>query len=381
MTKAGYIVHDLRDMAVARRASSLREAGVTVKLAGFVRRDAAGNDSPLPEGRSLGQTVDGKLGQRAFEVLRNIVAPTDLKAAFQDVDVLIARNLESLMIAARIADGRPLIYECLDIHRLLLSDGPAARLIQVIEGQLLSRCEMVIVSSPAFEREYFARKPNSPPVMLIENRVPEPLVTQKHSVMPDPVGPFTIAWFGMLRCRKSFEVLSRLCLKHEGKVRVLIAGKPSTAEFADFAAMAGDVPNMTFIGPYSPAELPDLYSQCHFAWTIDWFEEGLNSEWLLPNRLYEAASFGVVPIALSGVETGRWLKGRDAGLVVEDIASLDERLEALDSKRYVDLAESVRRIPKIHLINSSGSADRLAATLRSMVDGGPAIGRLAVVPK
>ena len=243
--------------------------------------DAAGAAS-AHEGVSLGKTVDGKLGQRAIEVLRNVALPKRLKAELHDVDVLVARNLESLMMAARIAGSRPVVYECLDIHRLLLSDGLLARFVRAIERHLLSRSELVVVSSPAFEREYFAEKSGGPPAMVLENKVPSSIAAKRKATSPDPDGPFTIAWFGMLRCRKSFRVLSRLCAKYGGKLRVLIAGMPSTAEFDDFAGMVAKVPNMTFVGPYSPEELPDLYSQCHFAWTIDWFEEGLTATGCCP---------------------------------------------------------------------------------------------------
>ncbi|QNE04875.1 glycosyltransferase [Croceicoccus marinus] len=370
MTTVGYIVHDLRDMAVARRTSALRKSGIDVLLAGFVRRDASGETRSVPEGLSLGQTIDGKLGLRAVEVFRNVVSPNRLKEEFRNTDVIVARNLESLMIAARVAGDRPIVYECLDIHRLLLGNGLAGRFIKAVERYLLSRCELIIVSSPAFEREYFAVKPSSPPVMVIENKVPASIASESEAALPNNDGTFTIAWFGMLRCRRSFEVLSRLCKKYDGKLRVLIAGKPSTAEFEDFASMAAKVPNMTFVGPYSAEDLPTLYSQCHFAWTIDWFEEGLNSTWLLPNRLYEAAAFGVVPIALSGVETGQWLKRREAGLIVNDIPSLYKKLEALDGDQYGRLASKVVSIPRSDLVKTSSTGDRLAATIKGLVSGG-----------
>ena len=39
----------------------------------------------------------------------------------------------------------------------------------------------------------------------------------------------------------------------------------------------------------------------HFTWAIDFYEAGANSDWLLPNRLYEGGAHGAVPIALAGV--------------------------------------------------------------------------------
>jgi hypothetical protein len=49
-------------------------------------------------------------------------------------DLLIARNLEMLAIASRIAGGRPIVYECLDIHRTLLGTAIHHRLIQALHS-------------------------------------------------------------------------------------------------------------------------------------------------------------------------------------------------------------------------------------------------------
>jgi glycosyltransferase involved in cell wall biosynthesis len=130
-----------------------------------------------------------------------------------------------------------------------------------------------------------------------------------------------IGWFGMLRCRRSFAELARLAVESDGAVRVVIAGIPSANEFVDFDAMVANAPGVDFAGAYTAADLPQLYRGVHFAWAIDYFEEGLNSAWLLPNRLYESMAHGAVPVALSSVETGNWLRRNNAGIVVEEAVS------------------------------------------------------------
>jgi succinoglycan biosynthesis protein ExoL len=69
-------------------------------------------------------------------------------------------------------------------------------------------------------------------------------------------------------------------------------------------------PDLSFEGAYTPEDLPRIYGAVHFSWLIDRYEAGANSEWLLPNRLYEGCRFGAVPIALEGTETARFL-GRE----------------------------------------------------------------------
>lgn len=340
-----YLVHDLGDAAVARRVEGLRAGGAEVTLAGFYRRAAPASvagATALP----LGRSHDARLGQRALLVLRTLLAPRRAKAMVRGSDIVVARNLEMLAIGAALARrGQPLVYECLDIHRKLLGRSLASRALRVIERHLLKRSARVIVSSPAFERDYFRQVQGwQGPVDLIENKV---------SALPDaPLapsadsGPWTIGWFGMLRCRRSLAILANLAERADGRVRVLVAGLPSPDVFPDLSAEIARHPNMEYVGPYRPGDLPRLYGRVHFAWCIDYFEEGLNSRWLLPNRLYESLAHGVVPVALADVETGRWLEQAGVGLRLPEGEALGTVLAGMTGETYAALSEAARALPR-----------------------------------
>ena len=105
----------------------------------------------------------------------------------------------------------------------------------------------------------------------------------------------------------------------------------------------------------------------HFTWAIDYFEEGLNSAWLLPNRLYEGGLFGSVPIALADVETGRWLAKRGAGVLVGDpVEDLAGALAAMTPERYGDLAARSAAIPLTDLRATTADCVRLVQTLEAL---------------
>lgn len=362
-----YIVHDLHDAAVIRRVHMLRAAGAAVVVAGFRRRDAVPADVAGAPVIDLGRTEDGRFVQRVAAVLRNVALPGPLLAAARGCDVIIGRNFEALALALRArkaAPGARIVYECLDIHRLLLGQSAPARLLQAIEARLLARVDLVLTSSPAFERDYFARRPTlSAPVMLLENKrlmlgeePPQPAVAA-----PGP--PWVIAWFGMLRCARTFDILAQLAARHEGRIEIHVAGLPSPAVFDDFEAKIAGAPHMRYLGSYRADDLPRLYQPCHFAWAIDYFEEGLNSKWLLPNRLYEAASFGVVPIALKTVETGKWLDARNAGFTIDDSLADLERLGTLSAAQYDALRAGVATIAPDDLIATIADCRALVAAL------------------
>ena len=52
----------------------------------------------------------------------------------------------------------------------------------------------------------------------------------------------------------------------------------------------------------------------------------------LPNRIYEGSLYGTVPIAPAGIETGRWLAKRGAGVILEE--PVEQQL--IDFFRYLD---------------------------------------------
>lgn len=344
--RLGYVVHNLNDPAVERRCDMFERGGAKVALAGFCRDE---NLSEAIAGRrplELGASADAAMIARVIATARTAMFNRRLVDFLAGCDAIVARNLEQLAIARRLIGNRPLVYECLDIHRLLVGSGAAARLVQRAEGALLPRVDMLITSSPAFVRNHFAQSRLNAPALLVENKVLAGKTLPPAAAPRTPQWPVTIGWFGMLRCRRTLDFLTGLVEKSDGRIEVLVAGKPSPAELPDLETRIAKTPHMRFAGPYRYEDLPALYSQCHFAWAIDWFEEGLNSKWLLPNRLYEPLLHGVIPIALADVEVGRWLAASGAGMLVENAEEAAKRLMALDFGALASMQDAVLSIDR-----------------------------------
>jgi succinoglycan biosynthesis protein ExoL len=369
--RIGYIVHDLADPAVARRVRMLEAGGAQVRLAGFRRGEVALHEVAGVPALDLGQTRDAAMTQRAVAVLRACLDIGPLHDWLADCEVVMARNLESLTVASRIRHARRLVYECLDIHRMLTGTGPHHRAVQAVERALLASIDLLVTSSPAFVRAHFAGRTTAP-VLLVENKLlrldlAEAGQAHRDPVPPATVPPFVIGWFGMLRCRRSLDTLCALAATLEGRVEVVIAGKPSPVELPDLAERAAASPHVTFTGPYDAAGLKDLYARCHFAWAIDWFEEGQNSAWLLPNRLYEAQAHGCVPLALAGVETGNWLAAHGTGVVLApDASDLVATMQAMDAQRLADLRKAVLALDPAALVATKADCAALVDALRGV---------------
>jgi succinoglycan biosynthesis protein ExoL len=268
---------------------------------------------------------------------------------------------------SRYAPEATLIYECLDIHRLLLSRGLAGSVLRRIESRLWRQVDLLLTSSPAFLRSYFEPRAFPAPARLVENKVLLLDGFRDLSLPGRPPGPpWRIGWFGMIRCRKSLEILRSLASKSGGAVEVIIRGRPSDAVFPDFARSIAGSPHLSFAGPYrNPEDLQSIYGEAHFNWVIDYFEEGQNSAWLLPNRVYEGGMFGAVPIALAGVETANWLRRQEAGVALSE--PLEQSLHAffsrLDPSAYSHLASKVAALPRRNLIDGPDECRELVRAL------------------
>ena len=353
--KLAYFVHDLADPAVARRVKMLQAGGAEPVVLGFRREPTAPQAIEGAPAIDLGRTYDARLGHRAAKTALAVLTAARLREPLRGAEVVMARTLEMLAVAraARAMSGARarLVYECLDIHRLMLSPGAKGRALRAAERALMRRADLLAVSSPAFLEAYFepiqgVGSDIEISTFLIENKVLE--LEPAADIQPPtlPAGPpWRIGWMGAIRCRKSLEILTDLAARRPDLVELRLHGRPAYTEFDDFEGQVAALPNVTFGGGYRAQDLPRLYGETHFAWAIDFMEEGLNSAWLLPNRLYEASRNGAVPIALGGVQTGRYLRDLGIGVRVDRAEHVEAALDALTPGAYAALRNDLDAVP------------------------------------
>jgi succinoglycan biosynthesis protein ExoL len=244
-----------------------------------------------------------------------------------------------------------------------LRDGFSSRLLRGLETRLISGADLIVTSSPRFISEYFKPRNFGRPIKVLENKVLASDFGIGRPIQPPRTDgpPWKLGWFGMIRCRRSFEILSRVAREAEGNLQIRIAGRPSPKEFPDFDSLLAGAPHVRFTGSYRFDELPALYGDVHFSWAVDYFERGLNSSWLLPNRIYESSFFGAVPIAVEGVETARWLAEKKIGvtLVGQPETSLCDFVMTMNDWRYRELFDALQRIPTTELAETPESCRQL----------------------
>ncbi len=372
--RVAYFVHDLSDPAVLKRVRMLHAAGASVRVFGFRRTDAAPavlDGAPVFD---LGRTHDARLVHRGLKVVGQLLGAGRWSHDMADAEIVIARTPEMLVLAAAAqrlhAPAARLVYEALDIHRIMLGAGLKSRLMRAVEGACLRRADLLIVSSPAFVPAYFEPLQGLGqrvilPVLLVENKALVLTGARPSRVAGPPPGrPWRIGWFGMIRCRHSLDILCALAARRPDLVEVIIAGRPARTEFEDFDGQIAALPNVRFLGAYQADDLADLYGQTHLNWAIDYFEAGANSDWLLPNRIYEGGRHAAVPIALAEAQTGRWLAQRGLGLLIDDPQSqLEALLETLSVQGYERAREASLAAPSEAFVADCGDCDHLLGVL------------------
>ena len=332
--RVAYFAHDWGDAAIKRRVAGFARDHVEVSGFASYRRDPA---QPDWVSVNLGQTFDNGYVQRVRSILRG--AQSAQISALTDAHLIVARNLDMLLMAllarrwARLET--PVIYECLDIHHLVARSGFIGTVFRAVERRALRHCVGHWVSSPAFLSEHFQRYyPEAEGAQLLENRLqarvgPRPEAHKPHSEK------LRIGWFGNLRCARSLKLLCAIASQYGDRVEIVLRGYPAETELPDFHQIVAEHPNMTYAGRYRwPDDLEMIYNDVDVVWAGDFMDAGLNSQWLLPNRLYEGGWYACPPIAPSASQTGQWIKERQSGFV------LDEPLEKTLSAFVEDLLQN-----------------------------------------
>ncbi|MEO0703305.1 MAG: glycosyltransferase [Pseudomonadota bacterium] len=322
MTRIAVFAFDIAEAAQIRRIQSLRALGHDVVSVSFRRANMNPNFRPQWRNLPLGITANHSYLRRMWQLARALVRTVRGRPFLKDTDIWIARNFDLLVLAAlvrRITGRRDvrLVYECLDIHGLFMQAGLKGRLMRWAERRALAATDLLVLSSPGFLRHYFEPVQGyNGPTALIENKLwlgTEPYVRPKGRRTPDPARPLRLGWVGSLRCAASLDILEGVAKAVGGQVEIALYGNIHRHALLRIDYVLDAHPNIHYHGPYAyPDDLAAIYDACDLVWAQDLWQRGANSDWLLPNRIYEASFFGCPSIALSGTETGR--RVRDLGL-------------------------------------------------------------------
>lgn len=371
--KLAFFAHDSGESTVIKRARAFQSCGVDVL--GFMFHRERGKKRPAPEwtNTDLGETVDRNYAARLPKLLGALITTLKQRRELRQCDVIYARNIDMMAIAAVAkwlsGSSAQLVYEVLDVQRVFVGSGMVSAIFRWCERRLLAASDMLVVSSPMFIERYFSPRQNyTGKWYLLENKVAASQVARdEQAIERMPAGPpWVIGWFGTLRCRKSLDVLSRIASQYPDLVKVDIRGTPSEEDIPKevLVAVTSGRPNFRYHGPYqSPRDLREIYGHIHFTWAIDFLDAGSNSDWLLPNRLYEGGLFDAISIARAGTATGDKVTADNLGVTLQEpiLETLTAWLLAMNEERYDALLQSARRAPRALFVDEDDTKRLLQA--------------------
>lgn len=367
-----YIAPDCTDRAVERRVRGF--LGVDLELVSFSFRRVRYDVDYVPDWPNveLGITAERRLIGRIFANLKAIGTLIRHRHQWRRAKFLYARNLDLAVLALV---GRTLtrskaafVYEVLDVHPALAARKIRASWLRWLERRVLARSRLLVVSSPAFLRDYFeAVQGYGGKSFVLENKWPStglsPLPRRLCYETGEDEPSWTIGWFGNIRCAKSLEILAAVADALPDRVRVSIGGCASLLGESKLREVVSCRDNMEFAGEYSaPGDLPQIYANVHFNWCID-LSGGDNSRWLLPNRLYEGGYFGIPALAVASHETGRIVRQRQLGIVLKSpLAShLIDILSTITKEDYERLRRKLEELPESHFTDHGEMANMVRA--------------------
>jgi len=345
--RVAFFGHDCTESTVIKRARAFAACGAEVDGFTFRRRKFNRGYVPQWADTNLGTTVDRNYPLRLIRLVQALPTLVRARVRLARADFFYARNLDmcALALFARwiARNPAPLAYEVLDVQRVFTGRGLVSFLFRLAERVILRRMDLLVVSSPAFMARYFTPVQGFVrPSHLLENKIfglddairaERPSPEDLRGPACPPEGPWVIAWLGNLRCPRSPELLCRIARRLGERVRIHVHGYPTETGLERFLELIAGHDNIVYFGEYrSPDDLQRIYDRAHFAWAFDYLDQGGNSDWLLPNRLYEGCYFGVPALAAIGTATGERVSELGAGWtfdepIDEDIIDFLRRLE------------------------------------------------------
>ncbi|MEM1274443.1 MAG: glycosyl transferase [Pseudomonadota bacterium] len=363
MTRVTFFAFDIAEAAQIRRIESIQSLGVDVTSVSFRRSNMNEGFNPHWPDLPLGFQQNNAFLRRGFQAAKAVFKVMRKRAVIADSAVWVARNIDMLAIAWAVKTllvrrRVKLVYECLDIHSLFTKTGPVGATMRWIERRLLDRIDLLVISSPAFERCYFSqRQTYSGAIALIENKL-----WLGEAPMPRPAAPRrpkdqrVLGWVGSLRCPDSLRILAGAADAMGAELQIRLHGNVHHHALPDFDDIVSRRPNMTYHGPYDyPHDLGPIYTACDLVWAQDLWQRGGNSDWLLPNRIYEASYYGCPSIAVAGMETGRRVAEGNLGITLPaaETGALVTALRDMSAERC--------RAASQHLLDQPDARFRLTA--------------------
>ncbi|MEM7244237.1 MAG: glycosyltransferase [Acidobacteriota bacterium] len=347
----------LGDARLMKRRALLERAGASTVSLGFERETGVVEGWP-PRVERLGLVEEGRLLRRLGPYLR---ALPRIRRELRHARAVMAFGSDLGLLAWLAGRGLPapppLVVEVADVREPLLRSGPSGWVLRWLERFVLRRARCVVTTSPEFAESWFVEQQGLQPsqLMVIENKLMQPL---GGPLSPAPFtargeGRLRIGWHGLLRCRRSLELLRELVTRWPDRFEVHVRGVACPPVITE--AELETTPGFRWEGPYrSPEDLAELMEPIDLCWAAHLHGKS-NALWARATRGYEALHFARPVVLQEGTPDARRFEEWDVGLRL-DLRRRDDclaRLGALEPSMLRSWQRRMSVLPRFLGLHSS----------------------------
>ncbi len=361
-TRLVYFAPEFTETSTIKRAREFIDMGMSPVVLGFERGRYNRYHRPEWPHHLLGRTRDAHYVNRLLALLIALPVLVRIRGTLRSAHVFYARNIDQLILSLLCRTlfnrGAGVAYEILDIQPIFTGRGFASRVLRWLERRCLRFVDLLVVSSPAFHRNYYLPVQGfHGPWFLLENKLREYGTSQTRkepmSIASPLAGgsrrPWVIGYFGLIRGQATLDLIARVASRLRGTVEFQFRGVLTTINDGRFQAALDGNSNILYGGEYAnPADLGKIYESVDFAWALDLENIQANSRWLLPCRFYEAGAFGVPCLAAAGFEIGRRIEELGVGWTFNEPfeESIVAFFSGLSDREYESKCARLRDTPR-----------------------------------
>lgn len=313
---------------IVKCASGLRDCGAYVHLFCFKRKTYPASDLNFPV------TILGIIDHRKYlkRFPKIVTAAIKNRRSLLAFDCIYAFNWEMALLAIIAVWGmttKPVIVlQTQDIRTKMLDSGILGRALRFLERRVLSRINLLSVSSIHYLKNYYVpiQKLLNCPSFVLENKLfhfnSSGYGYSGHRSVRGSHG-IVIGYFGLIRCWKSCDILQKTVDRGRGKILLYLRGIPRMLRnVSDLNEYAARSEHITYEGEYrTPEDLVEMFSRIDILWIASPYEDDCQEQsawrWKRTNRFYMGCFFGKPMIAWKNTADGDEVEKYDLGLTIE----------------------------------------------------------------
>lgn len=339
-----------------KRIKIFKDIGIEGKIFSFEREYFKGNTNLYYE--SLGEVSHKKYFNRIMPLIRAI---KKVKGVLSYNSILYSFSLDTAMIAVAIKvlsfKNIKIIYECGDIRSVLLGQKLKNSFFRLIERFIIKQSYIVVTTSPAYIEDYFLKiqKQNKSKLFLLENKIKEPVPKPINKKIWNGNRPLVIGYFGLLRCKRTLDILFTLAKDYPEHFFIYIRGFNFGLD--NLGKLSNTEENIDFQGEYVyPDDLAEIYGKVDIVWGAYPFEgtDIGNWQWAMTNRFYESLYYKTPIITQQGTQDARRVIEHQVGLAVNmnDIKGTIDQIRKINPQEYNEWINNIETLPKSIYVHS-----------------------------